>query len=198
MVAAQNFQDMDFDALYKNHPELYGNKPSSWIIKTYKYLGEPGKVLDLGICYGRNAIYLAKKGCQVVGVDVSGVAIQQCLEKAKKNRVEIRCHHQDVRDFVFRGDFDVILSTMTLQYLGDKKAISKIIKKMKSHTRVGGLNAISVPTTTKVGMPMPYYFGEEELAGYYGDWEVLEAKELEDNFSNGKTGTIAFIIARKK
>jgi cyclopropane fatty-acyl-phospholipid synthase-like methyltransferase len=189
---------MNFDELYEKHPGLYGNKPSAWIIKIFKYLDKPGRVLDLGICYGRNAIYLARKGCRVVGVDVSEVAIQQCLDKAKKNKLQIRCHHQDIKDFVFEGKFGAMLSTMTLQYLGKEKIINEVIGKMKAHTRIGGLNIISVPTDTKIGMEMPFYFDTDKLAGYYSDWEVLEFKELEDNFSNGKTGTIAFIIARKK
>ncbi len=33
---------------------------------------------------------------------------------------------------------------------------------------------------------------------YYKNWKILEFREQEDLFSNGKIGTIAFIIAKKK
>lgn len=188
---------MDFDKLYKHNPELYGNNPSTWIVKIFKYLDNPMRVLDLGICYGRNAIYLTKKGCEVVGVDISKVAIAQCLAKAKKYNKTVECHHQDISEFKFKGEFDVVYSTATLQYLDTKKKIDSVIRKMKKHTSKDGLNIISVPTNTKIAMPMPYYFKRQELLDYYHDWEVLEFKEQEDKFSNGKIGTIAFIIAKK-
>jgi hypothetical protein len=47
-------------------------------------------------------------------------------------------------------------------------------------------------------MKFPYYFKREELADYYRDWEIIESAEVENKFSNGGLGTVAFIIARKR
>ncbi len=149
---------MNFDKLYKDNPDVYGNKPSAWIVKIFKYLPNARRVLDLGICYGRNAIYLATKGCEVEGVDISKVAIDQCLKKADKNKVKIKCYQQDIKEFNFKGKYDVIFSTMSLQYLEKEETAENIIKKMKSHTNEGGLNILSVPTNTKIAMKMPFYF----------------------------------------
>lgn len=189
---------MNFDELYKNNPNLYGNEPSDWIVKILEYQKNPAKILDLGICYGRNAIFLAKHGFEVVGVDISKIAIQQCIEDAQKNNLKIACRCQDIKDYVFENEFDIVYSTMSLQYLGKEKVIKEVIEKMKMHTKIGGLNVISVPTNTKIAMDMPYYFNKEDLLLYYKNWEILEFDEQEDVFTSGKIGTIAFIIARKK
>lgn len=42
----------------------------------------PGRALDLGCGTGTNAIYLAQKGFEVTGVDVSQVAVEKAREKA--------------------------------------------------------------------------------------------------------------------
>lgn len=189
--------NIDFDAIYTKYHKPYGDKPSEWVVKILKYQRAPALVLDLGICYGRNALFLAKQGFFVEGVDVSQVAISECLKEAERSKLKIKCFHQDIKDFEFKKEYDVIFSTATLQYLGSEDNVTKIIDKMKAHTKIGGLNIISAPTDTKIGMRFPFYFKKGNLEKYYKDWEILESDEEEDKFSNGRTGTIAFIIARK-
>jgi tellurite methyltransferase len=45
------------------------------IVKEYHHLAPKGRVLDLGAGNGRNALFLAKQGFDVIAVDVSDVAI---------------------------------------------------------------------------------------------------------------------------
>jgi tellurite methyltransferase len=58
-------------------------RPSKEIVEILKYK-RLGTVLDLGAGKGRNALFLAKKGFDVVGVDKSPEAIKDFLENAKK------------------------------------------------------------------------------------------------------------------
>lgn len=185
-----------FDDLYKNNQNMYGNKPSEWIVKILKYKKPPAKVLDFGICYGRNALYLARKGYDVSGVDISQTAVNQCLDRARKSNLKIKCLVYDIAYFKFDTDYDVIFSTATLHYLGNRNVIKGVINNMKKHTKSGGLNIISVPTNTKIGMNFPYYFTKNELSGYYKDWQILGLGEEEDLFTSGKVGTIGYIIAK--
>lgn len=154
--------------------------------------------MNLGICYGRNALYLARKGYNVTGVDISQIAIDQCRQKANKNGLDLHYICQDLGDFAIKDKYDVIYSTATLHYLGNRSKINRIIREMKKHTLAGGLNIISVPTDTKIAMDFPYYFKGEELRSYYKDWTILEYSEEDDHFSNGRVGTIAFVIAKQK
>lgn len=190
---------MNFDNLYSKNPNLYGREPSDRILKIPQYYwSKIAKVLDLGICYWRNAIFLAKEWYDVTWVDISKVAIEQCLDEAKKNNLQVKCICQDISNFVFNEDYDIIYSTATLHYLWDKQKIDKVIENMKNHTKIGWLNIISAPTDTKIGMEMPFYFKKEDFLNYYKDREILESGEEEDTFTSGKVWTIGFLIAKRK
>ena len=188
---------MDFDKYYKRKPHVYGIEPSDWVVKINEYKKLPASVLDLGVGQGRNAIYLAKQGYEVTGVDNSKVGIKQCLREAKNNKVNLECVLENIEDYQYEKKFDVILSAATFHFLGNQKTIGKVIDQAKDHTKKSGLNVISVPTDTKIAMKFPYYFKPDELSKYYQDWKILESGEIEDLFSTGKIGTISFIIGRK-
>ena len=57
----------------------------------------PGlRVLDLGCGNGRNAIFLAKLGCEAHAVDFSEVAVKECQKRAARENVaeQIHTYHQ--------------------------------------------------------------------------------------------------------
>ena len=68
---------------------LYGQVPSDVISYSLAYL-KHGNVLDLGCGDGRNAIYLAQRGFNVIGVDSSKVALEKFLRFASEKKVESR------------------------------------------------------------------------------------------------------------
>ena len=57
-----------------------------------------GRVIDLGCGTGENAIYFAKSGLDVVGVDGSPEAIRQARDKAHSRGVPVRFDVADVLD----------------------------------------------------------------------------------------------------
>ncbi len=56
----------------------------------------PGKALDIGCGPGRNAIWLARQGWDVTGIDASQVGLSQALAKAKEYGVSITTIHSDI------------------------------------------------------------------------------------------------------
>ncbi len=70
---------------------------------------KPCKVLDVGCGEGFYSIYLAKKGFNVTGVDISGNAIEIARENAKKEAVKIRFIAMDMFDLEKLGEkFDFV------------------------------------------------------------------------------------------
>lgn len=55
----------------------------------------PGRALELGCGTGTNAVYLARHGWEVVGVDFVDLAIEQAREKADAAGVSVRLLHGD-------------------------------------------------------------------------------------------------------
>jgi len=70
----------------------------------------PGRALDLGCGTGTNAIYLAREGWEVVGVDFSALAIRWARRRGRRARVRCRFYRADVTDLSFlRDPFDLAL-----------------------------------------------------------------------------------------
>ena len=70
----------------------------------------PARALDLGCGTGTNAITMAQRGWQVVGVDISKLAIRRARKKARKARLSIAFSQADVSQFRDPGaKFDLIL-----------------------------------------------------------------------------------------
>ncbi|MEO8506200.1 MAG: methyltransferase domain-containing protein [Betaproteobacteria bacterium] len=69
----------------------------------------PGKALELGCGNGRNAIFLAHRGFDVVGVDCSRKAIDWARERAREAGLTVRLRCQSVFDFEYEaGSYDLV------------------------------------------------------------------------------------------
>ncbi|MBE2220071.1 MAG: class I SAM-dependent methyltransferase [Anaerolineae bacterium] len=72
----------------------------------------PGRALDLGCGYGRSAIYLAKKGWRVDGIDFIPLAIAGAISRAEREGVsdQVEFHMGRVTDMSFLSDsFDLAI-----------------------------------------------------------------------------------------
>lgn len=68
----------------------------------------PGRALDLGCGYGRTAIYLARRGWQVDGVDFIELALEEAERRAATAGAEVSFHHGSVTDLGFLdGPYDL-------------------------------------------------------------------------------------------
>ena len=64
-------------------------KPNAFLAEALGDL-RPGKALDLGMGLGRNSIFLAQKGWDVTGIDLSEVAIAAAQQRARQLGVHIK------------------------------------------------------------------------------------------------------------
>src|SRR4051812_29861750 len=82
---------------YANRDYLYGTEPNSFLAKHHNLLGSP--VLSLSEGEGRNAVFLAARGLEVVGVDISAVALERAKRLAESCGVEIKTMVADLATF---------------------------------------------------------------------------------------------------
>jgi 2-polyprenyl-3-methyl-5-hydroxy-6-metoxy-1,4-benzoquinol methylase len=92
---------------------------------------------------GRNSVYSASRGFNVLATDISAVAIERLEARAQARAVSIRTKIQDIGDEEPENDFDVIICTCVLHHLQKDDALS-VIKKLKKHTKPMGFNIISL------------------------------------------------------
>jgi SAM-dependent methyltransferase len=72
----------------------------------------PGRALDLGCATGRNAIYLAQRGWETVGVEMAGSALDVARKKAADHAVSVRFVNGDVTqlaDLDIGADFTLLM-----------------------------------------------------------------------------------------
>jgi len=93
-----------WDEVYAREPHLYTTEPNALLVETVRDLA-PGKALDLGMGQGRNALWLAARGWDVTGVDISGEGIRLAAAAGGN----LRTVHSAIEDFdLGRAEWDLI------------------------------------------------------------------------------------------
>lgn len=113
------------------------------ILKEAKNIGS-GKVLDLGAGEGADSIRLAKLGFEVEAIEISEVGVEKIKTRAEINGVSVNAICCDMQDYIISNDYDIILCNGSLHYVEDKE---KIIRNIMHHTKIGGINCISLFST---------------------------------------------------
>jgi SAM-dependent methyltransferase len=77
-----------------------------------------GRVLELGCGHGRNAVYLASRGCQVDAVDFSAQAIDWARERAQSAGATVAFQHCSIFDAtVPAGGYDLVYDAGCFHHL---------------------------------------------------------------------------------
>lgn len=190
-----------FEGQYRKNEFLFGKEPSKIVSNILKYK-KSGSVLDLGVGYGRNAIFLSGRGFEVEGIDISKTGVERFLEIAEKNGLKVKGKIDDITKFKMTKNYDVIISITTLQFL-ERDDVRHVIKNMKRHTKENGLNVITVFTEDNPNKNISCLFKKGELMKMYNDWKILEYEEKmigpEKHGKEGKSHfhAMAFLIAEK-
>ncbi len=162
---------------YRNSNVSCMGGPSFEVAEIFPALPNHAKVLDLGCGEGRNAFFLASKGCDVTAVDRSKAGINKLLTIAKENHVVIKGIVQDIIDFNLVEEYDLIMAHGVLYYLGNA-VWRDLLTKVKKHTRQGGFNIFTLfiynekyPLVKEIeSAQYKNSFCENELQEFYQDW----------------------------
>ena len=87
-----------WDERYGKPGYSYGTAPNAFLVSAAERL-PPGRILSLGEGEGRNAVYLATLGYQVVGVDGSPVGLAKARKLALECGVRITTVVSDLADY---------------------------------------------------------------------------------------------------
>ncbi|MCV7076294.1 class I SAM-dependent methyltransferase [Mycobacterium szulgai] len=132
-----------------------------------------GKALDLACGQGLGAVWLARRGLTVLGLDVSAVAIGRARELAQRNGISERCRFEvfDLDDGLPAGSaVDVILC----HKFRDRRLDHALVERLAP----GGL--LAVAALSEVGAdPGPFRAAPGELTAAFGDLELVAAGEGE-------------------
>lgn len=201
--------DNIYDQRYSNEEFYWDKKPSAICEKAIEII-QPSpdfrpRLIDLGCGEGRNAVFFAKHGFDVIGIDTSLPGLQKTQRLAEEFGTQVKTIQGDMITYEPEGLFDVIFSTGTLQYLPPEVREERF-RQYKEATTPDGINVHSVfvkkPFIGKApdGEKTAYSYRSGELISYYWDWEILYCnEEIFDCMSSGVPHKHAVnrIIARR-
>ena len=165
-------------------------KPAQFLVDNLELLPK-GRVLDVAMGSGRNAIYLASLGFDVEGVDMSQEAVNIALKTAHKIGVSIGVQVADLEQgYSIRKDsYDVIICFNYLQ--------RSLIPQIKDGLREGGMIVYEtfIVDQSQFGKPTnpKYLLEHNELLNIFSDLRCLRYRE---GIMKGPKA-IACIIAQK-
>lgn len=187
--------DQDFwDKKFSDPNTEFNRKPSRLLVEAVRGR-KPGLALALGMGQGRNAIYLAREGWHVTGVDMSDVAIAQAKAHAAQAGVKLNAVLDGLDHYDFgKNRWDLII----LFYLHAwyNSARPRSAQRIYDALRSGGLLVIE----GFAGRPK-YMFQPNELLRDFTDLRVLlyEDKQGEADWAPGrKTHIIRFVGEKEK
>lgn len=99
-----------WDARFAERTLAYGDAPNDFLASVAARL-PVGRTLCLAEGQGRNAVFLAERGHDVLAVDLSAVGLQRARQLAAEREVEIETQVLDLSEFPIEpGAWDVIVS----------------------------------------------------------------------------------------
>jgi cyclopropane fatty-acyl-phospholipid synthase-like methyltransferase len=110
------FEKKVMEILYqkaKSPDELpwHSEEPARFLVEAVKQRQKTGKALDLGCGTGIYAIYLAKEGFEVTGLDFIAKALEMAEQRAKTEKVNVTWILTDLLDWKSADVFDLILDS---------------------------------------------------------------------------------------
>jgi len=134
-----------FDEIYAQGPDHFGTEPSKILGRFHGLIRPGGRVLDIGVGQGRNAIFLARLGFEVDGIDTSEVGLAAVRETASEEDLPIELHHGDAMTFSPGRAYDAVLALGIIPLLGHDD-VDLLFDRIDGWTAPGGLVYVSAFT----------------------------------------------------
>ena len=182
----------DYESRYDREEYYWGVKPSDMCFEVMKLL-PPTKaltVLDIGCGEGKDAVFFAKNGYKVSAFDITRSGVDKAKRLADQHRVDVNFFKADINDFRLESEFDVLFCSGVLHFIPHELR-SEIFENYRSHTAVGGINAMNV-FVKKPFIPISpdkdsrnFNWLSGELFGCYTDWLLHRCDEVIFDCSSG-------------
>jgi SAM-dependent methyltransferase len=163
--------------------------PREFLVEHADCLPKSGYALDVAMGLGDNAGFLIERGLDVIGVDISSVAVIQ----AKRRWPELNAILADLTGFYLPVRyFDVILNFYYLQ----RELWQEYRRALKPH----GILFMEVLTSEMIKIKPeidPSFLVEPgELWEAFSDWDVLHYHECWTEIDQGRQRAVASLVAR--
>ena len=162
----------------RQHAESRGRKQPAEFLRDVFESGHwditPGRALDVACGSGRNALFLAEKGFEVTGIDISPVALAGAAEQAAEKSLAISWQQADLENCILEtAAYDLIVNIDYLQ--------RSLMPAIKRALKVGGFVIFETYLIDQqtIGHPKNpnFLLQHNELLESFRDFRVLQYRE---------------------
>jgi len=192
----------EWDRVYRRYPlealpwEL-GSPRKVLVELVEKGLIKRGKALDICCGAGTNALYLAEKGFQVTGIDISSKAIEYAKEKATKANARVQFQVQSFLKLPFEDNkFDFVFDMGCFHHVKVKDR-SPFIRGVHRVLKKGG-SYLMVCFSYRNG-PAWNHFTEEQIVQLFSDcFKIKNVEHVASVEGDGYTRYFYSVLMEKK
>ncbi len=182
---------LHWEERYGTPEYLYGKEPIEFLKENIEILPR-GRVIELAMGEGRNAVFLAQNGFEVEGCDISTRALEKASHLAQEKGVHLKVFQADLDTYQLPEQaYDVVACFYYLQ--------RSLIPQMKAALKPGGMVIMETYTkeNPKYGFSGPknpdYLLDTNELLQLFSDLKVILYREM---IVDGRKA-VASIIAQR-
>lgn len=169
--------------------------PATWLTRNVALLPPGGRALDVATGTGRHALYLAERGYQVTGVDISPVAVERCRQEAARRGLAVEAVCADLAAWDWPAlAFDVVLNFYFLQ--------RDLCPRMETALRPGGVLVFETFTVAQRNFGWgpteeDFLLRPGELTSLFPTLETLAYREATVEEDERGPKAVAGLVARK-
>ena len=165
-----------WDKFYQIKSNPFGKAPISFLKDNIEMIPK-GRAFVPAMGEGRNAIYLAKKGFDVDGNDISEVAVDKTLSAAKSEHVSLQTNVADLNRYDFpENHYDFILVSLFYQ----KSLLPRFKKALKKGGYIMFYNRVASRDQKSKTSPDDFPVKPNELKDEMKDFKIKTYREYND------------------
>lgn len=195
-----------WDGHYATAEYIFGTEPNAFLASQRALFRAGQRALAVADGEGRNGVWLASLGLEVVSVDFSAPAVEKARRLAKARGVTLEAHVADVLVWDWpRQAFDVVVAIF-VQFVGPEHR-PRFFQNMKDALVSGGHLVLQgyTPKQLEYGTGGPSavenLYTEDMLRQAFGDMEILHLESHEDFIAEGckhyGMSALVDLVARK-
>ncbi len=195
-----------WDERYAGEAFLFGEKPNAFLVSQRPRLVPGAAVLALADGEGRNGVWLAEQGMQVVSVDASRVAQEKAKALARRRGVALDFEWADLSTWIFPEErFDAV-AAIFIQFAGPELR-GRLFDGIKASLKAGGLVLLQGygprQLSYRTGGPpiLENLYTEAMLGEAFRDFEIIELRAydavIDEGTGHSGMSALVDLVARK-
>ncbi len=195
-----------WNARYAEPSFAYGTEPNSFLVSQKQYLKPGMKALAVADGEGRNGVWLAQQGLDVLSVDGSEVGLRKARELAKSRGVSIGTESADLTTWKWpENEFDVVVAIFIHFPPGTRE---RMHEKMLRALKPGGVLIMEAFTPEQLeyktgGPPVrEMLYTVEMVRDEFSKGEILLLQQMltdlhEGPYHRGTASVVRLVVKRK-